>query len=356
VDGVLPRLPFEAAGRFKPQTGESSLRILITGGAGFIGSHFVDHFLKNTDVEIVVLDKLTYASTWDRLRDIGAYQNKRVTCLSTDFTNPVPVGVVSELGKIDYLLHMGAETHVDRSIEDPEVFVRANVIGTLNMLQLARNLDLKMFYYFSTDEVFGPAPEGVAYKEDDAHSPGNPYAASKSGGEMLCQSFANTYKIPLVITRTMNVFGERQHPEKFIPMLIRRINAGQKVTIHANKDKTKAGSRFYIHARNVAAAFSFIVNKGELGKSYHIVGEKEIDNLIMAQTIAKILGKPLHYDLVDFHSSRPGHDLRYALDGSRLANMGWKLPRSFEQSLEKTVHWFMDNRLWLSENETKEAA
>ncbi len=333
------------------------MRILITGGAGFIGSHFVEHLLKNTDAEIVVLDKLTYASTWDRLRDIGAYNNKRVSRFSTDFTNPIPVGVISEFGKIDYILHMGAETHVDRSIEDPEVFVRANVIGTLNMLQLARQMpDLKMFYYFSTDEVFGPAPEGKSYKEDDNHSPGNPYAASKSGGEMLALSFANTYKIPLVITRTMNVFGERQHPEKFIPMLIRRISSGEKVTIHADKTKTKAGSRFYIHARNVAAAFSFIVKNGELGKAYHIVGEREIDNLVMAQTIAKILGKPLHYELVDFHSSRPGHDLRYALDGSRLAEMGWKVPRSFEQSLEKTVRWFTDNSTWLIEHKDQQEA
>lgn len=332
------------------------MRILITGGAGFIGSHFVDHFLKNTDAEIVVLDKLTYASTWDRLRDIGAYKSNRVTCLSTDFATAIPQGVTAEAGKIDYLLHMGAETHVDRSIEDPEVFVKANVVGTLNMLQLARTMDLKMFYYFSTDEVFGPAPEGKAYKEDDVHSPGNPYAATKSGGEMLCQSFANTYKIPLVITRTMNVFGERQHPEKFIPMLIRRILAGEQVTIHADKTKTKAGSRFYIHARNVAAAFQFIVENGDTGKSYHIVGEKEIDNLVMAKTIANILGKPLHYELVDFHSSRPGHDLRYALDGSRLAGMGWTVPRSFEKSLEKTIGWFVDNKLWLGESEQKEAA
>ncbi len=332
------------------------MRILITGGAGFIGSHFVDHFLKNTDSDIVVLDKLTYASNWDRLRDIGAYQNNRVSCLSTDFTNPIPVGAVSEVGKIDYILHMGAETHVDRSIEDPEVFVKANVVGTLNMLQLARKLDIKMFYYFSTDEVFGPAPVGKAFKEDDVHNPGNPYAASKSGGEMLCLSFANTYKIPLVITRTMNVFGERQHSEKFVPMLIRRISAGEQVTIHADKTKTKAGSRFYIHARNVASAFSFIVKNGELGKAYHIVGEREIDNLVMAQTIAKILDKPLYYELVDFHSSRPGHDLRYALDGSLLETMGWKVPRSFEQSLEKTVKWFIDNPSWLVEHKQREAA
>lgn len=328
------------------------MRILLTGGAGFIGSHFIDHFLKNTNHEIVVLDKLTYASTWDRLRDIGAYKNKRVKCLSSDFTNPISDGVKLEVGKIDYLVHMGAETHVDRSIQNPESFVDANVTGTLNMLQFARKLDLKGFYYFSTDEVFGPAPDGTSFKENDPHSPGNPYAASKSAGEMLCKSFANTYSIPLVITRTMNAFGERQHPEKFIPMLVRKILSGERVSIHCNKGKP--GSRYYLHARNIASAFQFIMENGSIGKTYHIVGEREIDNLTMSITVSDIVGKKLKYALVDFHSLRPGHDFRYCLDGSTLSSMGWKSPKSLESSLEKTVNWFVKHPEWLSQ--MKEAA
>ncbi len=147
----------------------------------------------------------------------------------------------------------------------------------------------------------------------------------------------------------MNVFGERQHPEKFIPMTIRKVLKGETVIIHANKDKTKAGSRFYIHARNVAAAVQFVLDKGEIGEKYNIVGEREMDNLELAQFIAQVVGKPLKYKMVDFHSSRPGHDLRYALDGTRLKKMGWKLPKNFKESLRKTVEWNLEpeNKKWI---------
>ncbi len=321
------------------------MRILITGGAGFVGHHFVEHFLRNSDHEIVVWDKLTYASTFARLRDIKAYTDERVTCLSVDFALPIPEGIRRETGKVDMIIHMGAESHVDRSITDPEPFIVSNVLGTHYVLRFAMEQGCK-FSYFSTDEVFGPAPEGVNYKENDRHHPGNPYAATKSGGEMLVMSYANTYRMDCMITRCMNLFGERQHSEKFIPMLIRKINAGERVVIHSNADKTKAGSRFYIHARNCAAAYSFLLDSKADG-AWHIVGEKEVDNLTLAQSVAQILEKPLNYEMVDFHSSRPGHDLRYALDGEKLANAGWKHPKTFEQSLEKTVHWFMSNQKWL---------
>ena len=324
-------------------------RVLLTGGAGFVGHHFCEHFLKNTDYELVVLDKLTYASNWDRLRDVKAFDEKRVKCLAADFSQEILGGLEDEIGKIDLILHMGAETHVDHSIADPLSFVETNVIGTHWILEFARKCGAH-FMYFSTDEVFGPAPPGVAYKETDAHHPGNPYAATKSAGEMLVMAYSNTYRISFTITRCMNIFGERQHPEKFIPLVLKKVIQGERVIIHSNSSRDKAGSRFYIHARNVAGAYMHLINRvlaGEINEVYHIVGEKEVDNLTLAEMIAKIVGKPLFYDFVDFHSSRPGHDLRYALDGKKLELAGWQPPLSMEASLEKTINWFLNNPKWL---------
>lgn len=331
------------------------MRALVTGGAGFVGHHFVEHFLKNTDWEIVVFDKLNYAALgFDRLRDIEAFDDKRVTILTSDFCYPLTVGIRQEIGKVDYIFHLGAESHVDNSISNPEPFVMSNVLGTLHMLDLALKLpNLKCFFYFSTDEVFGPAPLGTDYQENDRHNPTNPYSATKSGGEMLVKCYRNSYGLPAIITRSMNIFGERQYPEKFIPKAINCVLSGTNLPIHSNSEKTKAGSRFYIHARNVADAYLFLINKLEngvnlIGEDFHITGEREVDNLQMAQFIARIIGKPLHHELVDFHSSRPGHDLRYSLDGSKIFKLGWKMPKTFEDSLAKTIQWSLDHDRWLS--------
>jgi len=323
-------------------------RVLITGGCGFVGHHFVEHIIKNTNWDIVVLDKLSYASNgFDRLRDISVFDDQRVKVLSADFSQPLSEGVKREIGQVDYIWHLGAESHVDNSIKDPVKFVKNNVEGTAHILNYAKELDIECFYYFSTDEVFGPAPEGVDYKEDDPHNPSNPYAATKSGAEMLVKAYGNTYKLPVIITRSMNIFGERQHPEKFIPLCIKKILKGEKIIIHANKDRTKSGSRMWIHARNVADAYLFLAEKGKIGETYHIVGEKEVSNLEMAQFIAETLKRPLKYEMVDFHSSRPGHDLRYALSGGKMEQLGWKPPKTFKQSLEKTIQWSLANKKWL---------
>lgn len=325
-------------------------KILITGGCGFIGHHFVEHIIKNTDWDILVLDKLNYASCgYDRLRDIKVFDDKRVKIFATDFTQEIKDGLLSELGDVDYIVHMGAETHVDNSISNPEPFVINNVLGTMRILELARRLPISRMIYFSTDEVFGAAPEGVAYKEWDRYNSSNPYAATKAGGEELCLAYANTYKVPVFITHTMNVFGERQHPEKFIPSTIRKVLNGEKVIIHSNQDRTKAGSRFYIHARNVASAVLFLLEKGAVRDKYNIVGEREIYNLELALIIAHIVGKTLNYEMVDFHSSRPGHDLRYALDGTKMKDLGWQIPMQVEVSLDRTINWYLAHRSWLGE-------
>lgn len=323
----------------------------MTGGSGFIGHHLCEHILKETDWEIVCMDRLDCSGTLQRLHEVLESHNHwkpRVSFVFHDLKAEVNSFTASQIGAVDYILHLAAGSHVDRSIEDPMSFVMDNVVGTTNLLNYARSLDsLELFVNFSTDEVFGPAPEGVKYKEWDRYDSTNPYSGSKAGAEEMCLAFANTYKLPLVITHCMNVFGERQHPEKFIPMCVNRALTGEKVYIHASSEG-QPGMRHYIHARNTSAAVLFLMQgKWEQREKYNIVGEKEVDNLQMAQFIADVVGKPLNYELLDFHSSRPGHDLRYALDGGKMESLGWSLPVNFEDSLEKTIRWTLENNRWL---------
>lgn len=330
-------------------TTSTTTTILVTGGCGFIGHHFVEHVIRKTDWNVVVLDKLSYASFgFERLSSIGILNNPRLRLITWDLTSTLSEGLVKELGTVDYIVHMAAETHVDNSIACPVQCINNNVQSTVSMLEFARKLpQLKTFFYFSTDEVFGNSPDGHAYKEWDTHHPTNPYSASKSASEMICLGYENTYKIPLMIVNVMNAFGERQHVEKFIPKVIDAVLHDKKVYIHTYADKVRPGSRFYIHARNIAASVLFLIKNGKLGEKYNVVGEREVDNLEMAQMIAAIIGKPLKYELVDYHSSRPGHDTRYALDGAKLQEMGWDIPVPFETSLRKTVEWTLQNQRWL---------
>jgi len=328
-------------------------KLLLTGGAGFIGSHIVEGVLKNTDWDIIILDRLDISGNLERLRDMDIWESEksRVKFIWWDLKAPLNDFIKKDIGEVNYVWHLAASSHVDRSIEDPLSFVMDNVVGTCNLLLFTKELKhLKQFIYFSTDEIFGPAPEGTEYKENDRYNSGNPYAATKAGAEELCVAFANTYKLPIIITHTMNVIGERQHPEKFVPSTIRNVLAGDVVTIHANKDKTQAGSRFYIHARNVCDALLFLTKKGKIGKKYNIVGEREVDNLELARIIAREVGNPLLFEMVDFHSSRPGHDLRYALNGDKMRKIGWRIPKNFEESLKKTIQWYLksENLHWLN--------
>lgn len=329
------------------------MKILITGGCGFLGHHLVEHFLKNTDAQIVVLDKLTYASAgFDRLRDIQAFDDKRAQVLVCDLTKPIEPALASEMGDISYIIHAAAETHVDNSISNPLPFLESNVIGTHNLLMYARTLsDIKRVFVISTDEVYGPAMFGApGFLPGDPVFPTNPYAASKVGAEAISTAYANTFGLPITIVNGMNFFGERQHPEKYLPKVIRYVQAGIELQIHANADRTISGTRFYLHCRNFASALSFMMErKKPLPWKVHVVGEREISNLDLARNIAAIVGKILNFRLVDFHSSRPGHDLRYAMRDNWLAGEGWKHPIPIEQSLQKTVRWYLDpkNSRWL---------
>lgn len=338
---------------------EKKTKLIITGGCGFVGHHVVEHFLKNTDWEIIVLDKLTYASNGlDRLRDIKAFDESRVKMFSVDLQQPISVGVAQEIGSVDYIINLASESHVDNSIKDPVNFTLNNVKLMLNMLEWARTLSgLKKFIQFSTDEVFGTAPNGIAYKEGDRHNSGNPYSASKAAQEEICKAYSNTYKVPINITNSMNIIGERQHPEKFTPLCIRKILNDETIYIHANEDLTKSGTRHYLHARNIAQAMQFILeNTNEMLDQkdatlgyWNIVGDQEIANDEYARMIGKIMGKDAKIELVSFHSSRPGHDLEYRLDGNKLKNAGFHYPISFEDTLKKVIEWTLkpENEKWL---------
>lgn len=324
------------------------MRILLTGGAGFIGHHVAEHLLKNTDCQITFLDRLDSSGNMNRIAQTRDWDRHRRRCrfVFHDLKAAISDQLARQIGAHDVIVHLAASTHVDRSIVDPMSFVMDNVVGTTNLLTHAATVGCYRFFNFGTDEVFGSAPDGVQFKEWDRYKSSNPYAASKAGAEEMGIAFHNTFQVPVVTTHTMNVFGERQHPEKFIPSVIDKVLRGDVVAVHADSTKTRAGSRHYLHARNLAAALLFLIDRGVPGEKYNIVGEREIDNLTLAEKIAGVVGRELRYEMVDFHSSRPGHDLRYALDGSKLADMGFEFPKTLEESLRRTVEWYLQNSEW----------
>jgi len=326
-------------------------KILITGAAGFIGHHCVEYLLKNTDWEIIVLDCLTYAGNLNRITDIEVFDSKRVKFIWHDLKAPISESVHKMIGALDFVWHLAAESHVDRSLQDSIPFVMSNVVGTANLLEYFKHYQPECkTLIFSTDEVFGPAPEGVYFKEEDAHRPSNPYAASKSGEEMIAFSFAHAFGLPISIVRSMNIIGERQHPEKFIPKTIKAILNNEKVILHG-KGREDLSSRCWIHARNVSDGLLFLLDKAEKEEFYHIVGE-ERTVLEMADWICEVIkGRKLddnEIEWVDYHRARPGHDKRYALAGEKLAKMGWQPPVDLEQSLKKTVKWALEHQKWLN--------
>ncbi len=318
------------------------MRILITGGAGFIGHHVVEHVRMNRpDWDIVVLDGLTYAGVLERLH--RWCDDPQVRFIYHDFRATLQSSLLQQLGRVDVILHAGAETHVGRSLTSPSDFVSSNVVGTFNMLEAARQLEAR-FVLVSTDEVYGPAPEGMDFSEGAPHQPSNPYSATKAGAECLALAWEKSFGVPVTIGNSMNNFGERQHPEKFIPLALKAILEERTVQIHVGSDGTM-GSRKWLHARNHADALMFLIDGKHTGQ-YHITGE-ERTNLEIAQLIAEFAGKPLKYQLHNLHNSQPGHDLRYGLCDNKIRELGWKPPVSFLESLERTVKWTVAHQEWL---------
>ena len=331
----------------------SKKRVLISGCAGFIGAHILSYILEKTDWDIVTLDRYDISGTPSRLAEvISKEQESRIKVVFWDLKASLNEFVSKAIGEVDYIIHLAASSHVDRSITDPMSFIMDNVVGTTNLLIWAKDGGLKKdgkFINFGTDEQFGPASDGYAHKETDAYYPSNPYSASKCGQTAIGYSFFKTYGLPIITTHTMNNFGERQHPEKLVPRTIRSIIEQTPMPIFARTENGKvmaAGSRFWIHCRNTASAVLFLLDKGIPGEKYNIIGFDELTNLEIAEKIAGIIGKPLLPKFVDFYSVRPGHDRRYALDGSKMKGMGWVPEVDFEDSLRKTVEFTLKNPQW----------
>ena len=338
------------------------MRCLITGPDGFIGSHAVEHLLVETDWHIICVASWRHDGVPERLADSEHVRNNwdRLTFVTHDLTSPFSRVQVDRLGRVDYVIHFAADSNVDRSIHSPVESIRNNVDVTLTVMELCRQLDPISVIQISTDEVYGAARGDHHHVEWEPIIPSNPYAASKAAQEAIAVAYWRTYGVPVVITNTMNNIGERQSSDKFVPMVIGKVLRGEQVDIHAVGETI--GSRYYLHARNHAAACLHILTMGRPSSydapgreppyadrpdRYNVVGEVEMSNLDLAQTIAEALGLPLDYRLVDAHSSRPGHDLRYALDGEKIRAIGWRPPVPFRESLLRAVRWYQDNPEWL---------
>lgn len=336
-----------------------SKRVLLTGGAGFIGHHFVEHILKETDWEIIILDSLNYAGNLNRITDIDIWEekNRSVKFVWHDLKSPIPSTTSEMIGKVDYIIHLAAESHVDRSLQDSIPFVMSNVVGTANLLEwMKKENPQAITNVFSTDEVVGPAPVGTSFKEDALIKPSNPYSASKAGEEAIAFSFAHSFGLPIFITRTMNVFGERQFHEKFIPTMIRRIlmrQGDEKLKIHGDPKTQETSSRHWIHAREVARAILFLLENAKREEIYNVVGEEK-ESFYLASRINKIIKKRElskdEMEYMDYHSCRPGHDFRYSLDNSKLLDMGYKYKISLDDSFDKMIRWSImpEHAEWLN--------
>jgi dTDP-glucose 4,6-dehydratase len=332
-------------------------RVLLTGAGGSIGVHVIAHIMHHTDWEIVCLDSFHHKGYRERITTVCLDHPAwipRIITLQHDLTCPISEELSTAIGHVDYILHLAAMSDVFLSVENPVWTIQNNVNSTLVMLEYARKIKPGQFIYFSTDEVYGPVKKGEAHKEWDTHRPSNAYSASKAASEDICYAYWRGYDIPLIITNTMNNFGEMQSSTKFPVMVQKKLDADEEVAIHG--DGKEIGTRFYIHSRNVADALLFIIDKGayrhEIGKldeplRYHIVGDECLSNLEMAQSIAKLMGKELKYRLVNFHKDNPAHDIHYGLQDNKLRISGWKQPLNFEDSMKKTIEWQQINKEWI---------
>lgn len=320
-------------------------KILLTGASGMIGSHMLKYLLEKTDHEIICVCGWEHKGQPEKVLWAIKGNESRVKMITHDISKAFSQRTKDQIGQVDIILNIASESHVDRSITDPVGFIQNNVNLAINMLELAREVKPELFLQFSTDEVYGVAPEGTDHKEWSTILPSNPYAASKACQEAIAISYWRTYGLPVVITNTMNVFSEHQDWEKFIPLCVKRIMSGEEIQIHAYPEAKKAGSRFYIHADSVCEAVLFLMNKPVAKypeftrpERYNIVGDREVNNEDVALEIGRILEKTPIYKLVDFHSARAGHDTRYALDGTKLAELGWRPTKNFFETFKEVIY------------------
>ncbi|MBR5913133.1 MAG: dTDP-glucose 4,6-dehydratase [Selenomonadaceae bacterium] len=318
------------------------MKIIVTGGAGFIGGNFVYYLLKNSEDKVICYDKLTYAGNLETLKD--AQENLNFKFIRGDIANREEVYKMFEEEKPDVVVNFAAESHVDRSIEDPELFLRTNIIGTSILLDACKKFGIKRFHQVSTDEVYGDLPldrPDLFFTEQTNLHTSSPYSASKASADLLVQAYQRTYKIPATISRCSNNYGPYHFPEKLIPLMIINALNNKKLPVYG----VGANVRDWLYVEDHCAAIDLIVRKGKVGEVYNIGGHNERTNLDVVKTILKILGKG--EDLIEFVTDRKGHDLRYAIDPAKIEReLGWTPQTKFDDGIKKTVAWYLDNRDW----------
>lgn len=333
-------------------------KVLLTGISGSIGIHFFAHIMHNTDWDVIGIVSFRHRGESDRIRGMLEFHpewEKRLTLIAHDLIGPFSDRTKQKIGKINYVINLASLSDVEASIKDPVTFIQNNVWSTLNLLEYAREAKLDAFLQFSTDEVFGPCKDGQRFKEWDSIIPSNPYSASKACQEAIAISYWRTYNIPLIITNTVNNFGEFQQSSKFPVIVQNKIAQGEIVPIHGKEGEP--GTRYYIHSRNAADAVLFILknttpykhipNEVDKPDRYNITSDDRLSNLELAEAIADAMSKEMKYEFVDHHTTRPGHDRHYSLDGTKLKNLGWNQPLGFKDSLKNTVDWQQQHEEWI---------